>query len=582
MKRKINIYIIAGLFFVSGGVKTWCKSSSNPADTAISISVDNQEKLYVFTDRNFYATGEKCLFSIFPTGEDLDKLEEWSKVVYVELLKADGNPVKQTKYPVEGDRTQGVFNIPENLLTGYYYLRAYTMWMRNFPITGFATVQLKIFNPVETKIEGVNNNHSVNHETATIRSTLNPQKGAVQCKTDFTSYGMRKPVELYVDIANLKLRTAINCCVTVVKYDAIDSLDYGILNYFNTNSKDEFPLHYIPDIRGLSLSGHVVDKSTGAAAANAFVTLSVLGKFSDFNGYICDENGNFILALEPFYGTSDMYISLGMNDKNSLEILVDKEYANGNQPMSSQPFILSNKDSAIAREILFNAQVNKIYQSIPIADTATASDSAKIQFYGKPTNTIFIKDYIDLPTIGEVLFELVHEVMLIHKKDGYYLRSTDYYSDLEIFKPLIMMDNIPITDIDALLKMSPEKLDHIDVINRIYAKGDYLYGGLLNLITKKGDFGGITLPENSYFFSFEGLAPQETVSFPAYTNGVSDTKIPDFRNCLYWNPELTLSQDSDTSIRFYTSDSKGKYLVLLRGVDENGKIYESRNTFTVE
>ena len=152
---------------------------------------------------------------------------------------------------------------------------------------------------------------------------------------------------------------------------------------------------------------------------------------------------------------------------------------------------------------------------------------------------------------------------------------------MEIYKPLIMIDNIPVSDIAAILKMTPERIERIDVVDRIYAKGDLLFGGIIHLISRKGDLAGIDLPENSYFFSFDGYALPDTSSLTRIKNQDYHTRIPDVRNCLYWNPSVSISPGKTARIEFNTTDRTGNYLIVIRGVTEEGTIIEGKSVFEV-
>ena len=92
----------------------------------------------MFTDRQIYAVGEKILFKALNVSNP-ELLEAcWSKVLYLELMTPDGTTVAHGKYSMTCTGTQGYLMIPENLLTGNYYLVTYTKWMRNFPVSDFA------------------------------------------------------------------------------------------------------------------------------------------------------------------------------------------------------------------------------------------------------------------------------------------------------------------------------------------------------------------------------------------------------------------------------------------------------------
>jgi len=48
------------------------------------------------------------------------------------------------------------------------------------------------------------------------------------------------------------------------------------------------------------------------------------------------------------------------------------------------------------------------------------------------------------------------------------------------------------------------------------------------------------------------------------------TKIPDFRQTLYWDPDLRINGDS-LEIEFYTSDLKAAYEIKAQGLTGDGK-----------
>jgi len=57
-------------------------------------------------------------------------------------------------------------------------------------------------------------------------------------------------------------KTAIYC-ISVIKKGAIDTFGYNILSFDDDLQKKNHNLNYMPDIRGVSLSGKMVDENTG-------------------------------------------------------------------------------------------------------------------------------------------------------------------------------------------------------------------------------------------------------------------------------------------------------------------------------
>jgi hypothetical protein len=108
------------------------------------------------------------------------------------------------------------------------------------------------------------------------------------------------------------------------------------------------------------------------------------------------------------------------------------------------------------------------------------------------------------------------------------------------------------------------------------------FGGIISIFSKKGDMAGIDLPENSYFFDFRTYEPQKDIIFPDYSGSTTNERIPDFRNTMYWNPVLQGSPGETISCEFFTSDNTGEYLVIVRGISEQGSMLEGRCSFTLE
>jgi len=93
--------------------------------------------------------------------------------------------------------------------------------------------------------------------------------------------------------------------------------------------------------------------------------------------------------------------------------------------------------------------------------------------------------------------------------------------------------------------------------------GNMKYSGLVSIYSKNKDFAGIDLNKNSMFFVFD-LFSNENSNF-TFSENSYDSRIPDRRNLLYWNPDIQLSADKKTTISFYTSDNKGDYVVYIFG-----------------
>src|SRR5678810_1214770 len=118
MKGKYNVLLLYLLFHVI--VVPVIGQQANP--------IQPVEKVGLLTDRTLYIAGEQVQFSAtISTSFQSD----WNKVLYVELITPNGKRIEGDKFLIVKNATQGCLAIPEDAVTGYYYLRAYTKYMRN-------------------------------------------------------------------------------------------------------------------------------------------------------------------------------------------------------------------------------------------------------------------------------------------------------------------------------------------------------------------------------------------------------------------------------------------------------------------
>jgi hypothetical protein len=280
-----------------------------------------------------------------------------------------------------------------------------------------------------------------------------------------------------------------------------------------------------------------------------------------------------------------MYIAADHVDE-TIDIRIDNDFANPAVSFPAIPFNLSEPEKKLAGEILFNSQINKHFPAaFPGTKGPDNEPPGSPSFYGRPSHTILIDDYIELPTLKEVLIELVPGVFpRVRNKEPFLAFNGNKLTSSLInqYVPLLLVDHVPVRDLAKLLLMSPEKIHRVEVLNEIYIIGNTTYGGILNILTRQGDLGGIDLPESSFFFDFTSYTPQEERVFPKYENNTFDPENPDYRNCLYWSPAIRALPGQAVELEFFTADNSGEYRVLVRGVAIDGTILRGECNFRVE
>jgi hypothetical protein len=97
--------------------------------------------------------------------------------------------------------------------------------------------------------------------------------------------------------------------------------------------------------------------------------------------------------------------------------------------------------------------------------------------------------------------------------------------------------------------------------------------GVLIITTKQGG-------ENLKDIASIGVLPIAPKGFqmarefysPKYNDTNINSKQPDLRSTIYWNPEIKTGKDGNASFDYYNADGAGTYKVTVEGIDGNGDI----------
>ena len=148
MKRCVGFFIV----LLNTGIVT-------AQDRALDILVQQfrqyqsgnlQEKLFVHTDKTFYLAGETVWFKMYAVDASFHKPLTTSRIAYIEMLNKDLKPVIQTKISISNGGGSGSFILPGFLPSGNYIFRAYTSWMKNYPVDFFYEQSIRIVNTLKT------------------------------------------------------------------------------------------------------------------------------------------------------------------------------------------------------------------------------------------------------------------------------------------------------------------------------------------------------------------------------------------------------------------------------------------------
>jgi hypothetical protein len=193
-------------------------------------------------------------------------------------------------------------------------------------------------------------------------------------------------------------------------------------------------------------------------------------------------------------------------------------------------------------------------------------------------------DYIELPVMQEVFYELLPGVIMKQKKSEYEIQIADPVYNIVYDKPpVLFIDGVVVHEPSAIVGLEPDRIEKIDVIKDRYVIGDYLFCGLVNVITKASDYSDVNLPDYAVRLQYKAIEPVNAFLSPDYSSeeGIQ-SHIPDFRNTLYWNPSVRRDKDGKYMVEFWSSDLIGDYEINIQGITYEGKTVSLRQIMTIK
>jgi hypothetical protein len=134
-----------------------------------------------------------------------------------------------------------------------------------------------------------------------------------------------------------------------------------------------------------------------------------------------------------------------------------------------------------------------------------------------------------------------------------------------------------------MLAYDPLKIQKLEVVTSRYYWGPIVSDGIVSYTTYKGDLPGYTLNPHDVILDYDGLQQSRVFYSPDYSSEKAlQSRLPDFRDLLYWSPDVSTKQNGKGNLSFYTGDIPGKYLVVLQGISANGNAGSGSFIFNVE
>ena len=549
-----------------------------------------------------------------PTGIPSDV----SKVVYCELLDSSNNPVSQIKIPVNGTSGSIGFRLSDTLSSGNYLIRAYTKWMLNYSEDLFFYKSITIINPFKN-IDYLPIPHESPDKGTTLIFHGENKTGTagndnsygnyitIKAETDKIEYRTRAKVKLLISVSGVKGDpVGADMSVSVVKTsllnmgrlnlpDEFESLsgknfvgtdtnpainNNQPVSYLNDrNARNQVRLSmgllpaYMPEIEGQLISGVIKNRTTDESLKNADISLSFVGKTARCQFVKTNNRGEFNFIVKGQYGLSELVIQPLLRDITDYYIELTQPYCNTFNDVKPGQFSLDSSKIESINKAIISMQINNIYEPVRQSKQVPRIIAGRGDFYGKPDKSVKTSDFIELTNIREIVKEILPDLMVIKRNKKFTFKIINSYP----FQPfenqaLVLVDGVPVYDIENLLNVPARQIERVDIINARYFFSDNIFDGIVSFITKKGDMSALDFDNTVYRQVFDGYEQPEDFYSPDYsTDSLKMSRIPDYRNLLYWKPDLKYATDGKALVEFFTSDEAGMYTIIVEGRSGNGE-----------
>ncbi len=331
---------------------------------------------------------------------------------------------------------------------------------------------------------------------------------------------------------------------------------------------EKIEIKYPAEINGPILSGILQDMDRLPIA----IQISFHGKTSILNSLDIDPNGIFHFEV-PTRVTNEKVHFFDMRE--SLEpqhIKIDKPFDLHFETNLYPPLNFKQEMKPFLESLNTNIQLSQVYRDHNyINGVLPETEIINTQFYGEPDFLYPLDDYTRFETVRDLFIEYIRSAVIRrkNKKPGFYVINEDPLPR----SALMLIDGIPVLDPQFILDFDPLQVEKIGIINDRYYMGGAAFYGLINFTTYNGDFGEQEFPSYMIEKAYQGLQKSRTFYAPNYSSHQKLLKrIPDYRNTLYWNPDVRVNGGKAATLEFYTADDTGSYQIEINGLTQSGKL----------
>jgi hypothetical protein len=345
------------------------------------------------------------------------------------------------------------------------------------------------------------------------------------------------------------------------------------------DSKQKFA--YLPEYDGHIITGQL-NNAAEKPAPGVKAYLGVTGKRLQLYGAVADSTGKLLFNTRQLVGPGEIVVQTNTEkDSSKYNITIKSPFSEQYVTSKVPSFGLDKRWQKALENTSLNMQVQNIYVPDKLKQYVDPMVDSSA-YFGSNGKRYLLDEYTRFITMEEVLREYILEVLVSVRKNRVHfnlLSPIDLYKDED---PMAILDGVPIFNLDKLFTIDPLKIRKLDMVDREFYWGPIRTNGVINLTSYKGDMAGFEIDPRAVVLDYEGMQLQREFYSPVYeTEQQQKSRVPDFRNVLYWAPDVNTDAEGKAKVSFYTADKPGKYAVVFQGLTADGQAGSYNSTFEV-
>ena len=328
---------------------------------------------------------------------------------------------------------------------------------------------------------------------------------------------------------------------------------------------------FLPEFEGPVVNGKIINKLTGMPVSSASAWLSIPGDDYAFSSATSDAQGVIHFGFKDIYKNNALVVQPALLKDSFNRIDITNAYSDKYSSTSVRSLALSKSQETVLVNRSISNQVENTY-GVDRKRQYVKFNRDTTSFYGRPDKQYNLDDFTRFQTMDEVMREFIEDVRIRKEGDKYNFKVRNrlfntYFED----DPLILLDGIPVSDASKIITLDPLKIKRVEVVTHNYYLGSSAFAGIVNVKSYSGEIGATQIDPNSLVVEYDGLQQKREFYSPQYASReAADSHMPDFRNVLYWAPQITTGPDGKSQLLFYSSDLKGKFAVVIQGMTAEG------------